>query len=1292
MNINQKSQWNTSAIHTNSFEHHDDHLPSTVKSNETFSDKPYKALQTLRSAQIGVRLPNKIFIHAIDQFLKYIRNETNKYYANGNDSSKDTIDNNDRILIAPLSTTKGTSLERTVEDMVTFEFVEKFRKSFAEADTDNTDTNCDGEVDLSEYLTYILFEHQEREIMYDMSKPMPYPTNPKEFTLKNLSLDVYIGFQFFPGISRTGKILEQIDYTYGRYISITRNGIVSHWSISLKLIRESKIQSIEQRKQTLPLWITCTCVLPDMNYFAIATTERDLIFYDINSHTYTGSITINQFPASLTTIDYRMNIKNSSQSTIFCGDSLGNLFIFQAKDPYKPMFHISDITHYMKTGSIRNYSFPRIINNEYLTVSIIRFCNLHNDWIVQVKWIDDLDLFISCALTSTRSLYIGDLNKKMGKYAVAKKGFTVFDYCKAHRSIVTGSNDGVIRFWDPFVTERAAAILRGHNSSVTHLVVDNRENHIISIDKGKNIIIWDVQTLKIIQRISHTIFDLSGQDLTICYLNPTQQCLIIGNKKLLSLSHINELYIHNERTSHIYSITKILYNSLFDVIISCDEGSTINIWNIITGEKIMHILNAHVTQFDEYNEHAVEITTMCLDEAKRRLITGAHDGSLALWNFNNGHNLYRINSNGIHAKEITALLHENERLFVAGWSRRIRVFHLSKSVIIRQVDEFRSLHNDDILSMSIMMNILATASYDGDIILWTIETGMPFMKLNSVQDIKPKLISLSWLYKQTTKGAMQTIFPKYFSRRRIKKIKKRDTDNTDRIRQSLLNRLRTNYETSVESVLKSNVDNQFHPSIISSDYHLDELIFLHTREINPSSATLITAGSMGWIWWWSIHVIGRLIAVFNGARKSQEHVLAMCVDEKCNILFTSDTAGYVALWFIGDYACKQLDSKEKQMKLMEEKNQILTYFSSSLHPNSAEIQEMKNQAEQKLRDHMGTPPIGINQDRATFLINTVIYPQLLIAYRAHIRPITSICYANDREIVITSSIDCTIRLFTLTGRYIGYMGQSMSWGPLSSNIILKDLPKQIPEDIRRIGSATTLELLRGDVGKRWKLLKHTIVAWTSLPIFRYFYQNKDSEIQKISVHIQSQSNIHHESSNSTINHLRKLDIEEKREWIQRRERLQQIIKLDRVNFIPIIKKKSVESMLKIQRENFGITMPILGQFSRKYMQHRPISNFNHLQIHGGKAIIYSLLPLASSPDNIPDFTLNSEEIQNDILFEYADIKLLENEHLQQRINKHSIIQSNEVFFNEDKLPKIKRNQDIQICPSIKLQTNTLSLK
>jgi hypothetical protein len=180
------------------------------------------------------------------------------------------------------------------------------------------------------------------------------------------------------------------------------------------------------------------CVLPDMNYFVIATTERDLIFYDINSHTYTGSIIIDHFPASLTTIDYRMDIKNSFQSAIFCGDSLGNLFILQAKDHYKPMFHISDFSHQIKTGSIRTYSFLRMINNEYSTVSVISFCHLHYDWIVQIKWINDLDLFVSCALTSKRSLFIGDLNKKTEKYAVVKKGFGVFDYCKVCKRFLYG--------------------------------------------------------------------------------------------------------------------------------------------------------------------------------------------------------------------------------------------------------------------------------------------------------------------------------------------------------------------------------------------------------------------------------------------------------------------------------------------------------------------------------------------------------------------------------------------------------------------------------------------------------------------------------------------------------------------------------------------------------------------------------------------------------------------------------------------------------------------------------------
>jgi hypothetical protein len=49
-----------------------------MQSVKSISNKPYKALQALHNAQIGVRLPNRILIHAVDQYLKYLRNETSK--------------------------------------------------------------------------------------------------------------------------------------------------------------------------------------------------------------------------------------------------------------------------------------------------------------------------------------------------------------------------------------------------------------------------------------------------------------------------------------------------------------------------------------------------------------------------------------------------------------------------------------------------------------------------------------------------------------------------------------------------------------------------------------------------------------------------------------------------------------------------------------------------------------------------------------------------------------------------------------------------------------------------------------------------------------------------------------------------------------------------------------------------------------------------------------------------------------------------------------------------------------
>ena len=69
------------------------------------------------------------------------------------------------------------------------------------------------------------------------------------------------------------------------------------------------------------------------------------------------------------------------------------------------------------------------------------------------------------------------------------------------------------------------------------------------------------------------------------YFNKAMQKLLLFNNKLTALEHANEILLNQEPTSHSKPVLCIIYNSLFEVLISADANSVINIWNIATGKK-----------------------------------------------------------------------------------------------------------------------------------------------------------------------------------------------------------------------------------------------------------------------------------------------------------------------------------------------------------------------------------------------------------------------------------------------------------------------------------------------------------------------------------------------------------------------------------------------------------------------------------------------------------------------------------------------------------------------------------
>jgi len=72
-------------------------------------------------------------------------------------------------------------------------------------------------------------------------------------------------------------------------------------------------------------------------------------------------------------------------------------------------------------------------------------------------------------------------------------------------------------------------------------------------------------------------------------------------------------------------------------MVTADMRALVCVWDIINGEKMMEF-NANPTS--EHTE--LEVTAMTFDTTYRRLLTTLNDGSLAIWNFNNGNCLRQV--------------------------------------------------------------------------------------------------------------------------------------------------------------------------------------------------------------------------------------------------------------------------------------------------------------------------------------------------------------------------------------------------------------------------------------------------------------------------------------------------------------------------------------------------------------------------------------------------------------------------------------------------------------------------
>jgi WD40 repeat protein len=210
----------------------------------------------------------------------------------------------------------------------------------------------------------------------------------------------------------------------------------------------------------------------------------------------------------------------------------------------------------------------------------------HADWALKVKYIPDLKAIISCSPDPVDSLVFAQLDtshKWEFQSLSITKGVNTFAFCKFPIAIVTGGTDRKIRVWNPHRFQNPMFTLKGHNSPIIDLTINNRHGHIISLSGDKVVKVWDIRNQVCIQTIINE-HELRPDNLlsTVTFTDDDWGMSVITTSSSIqryTLPKKNQIGYHPR--SHNHPVRCLAYNSLFNQVISGCDGSVIGVWVLV---------------------------------------------------------------------------------------------------------------------------------------------------------------------------------------------------------------------------------------------------------------------------------------------------------------------------------------------------------------------------------------------------------------------------------------------------------------------------------------------------------------------------------------------------------------------------------------------------------------------------------------------------------------------------------------------------------------------------------------
>ncbi|XP_022598764.1 WD repeat-containing protein on Y chromosome-like isoform X2 [Seriola dumerili] len=617
------------------------------------------------------------------------------------------------------------------------------------------DITCTGQVNWQQLCSYLLLEYTERQrasiptaALLDSQPQIRHCShNKREPTVRVVT------------VSHPPPL---------RYISVSKGGQITVWNSSLHILKTVGLAGdpTEEVANTRRFrgWTTDAVYMDNVRKVAIATDCRDLHFVNVSAAGVSEDVHLFGFRSVPTALCYWHDVQcpERSRPLLLLGDEKGGVHLMWFLNPSKGLFKNPS----KKQNGPHRIFFPDLGEHSN-TVSYRHIPNIHQEPINRVMFEPSTNVIMTSSESDTTSVAFVNLTVKREPYIwKISQGAKCFDYNASLQLMVTGGCDRAVRLWTRFVTTRPVATLPGHCATILDVAIYQPVGQIFSYSRDAELRVWDISSHHCLKTVRLQFPCLQPSRISehgnfpFLLLSPplpedTQPHLVVGCKDYLALLNLaetrrgggggftNEGREFGPEIQSGPALSCALYNPTLRQVVTAHANSSVSLWDVETGRRRLQILNAHGED---------ELLCMALDSSHRRLITGARNGTVKVWNLLNGLNLHKLEP--VTNSEVTRLtcLHDN-KLLAVGWSQRIIQYDIAaaKDLYVRADLSWKSsgVHKSDILVVCqcSALGVVATASHDGEVIVWRLETQGPLLHLQRERQagVVPPVDSLLFL-------------------------------------------------------------------------------------------------------------------------------------------------------------------------------------------------------------------------------------------------------------------------------------------------------------------------------------------------------------------------------------------------------------------------------------------------------------------------------------------------------------------------------------------------------------------